>query len=87
MNSLHTVVSVGGEFLTAPESIVRQWNEYFKNLLDPTNKHSEEKAEPEDFKLGSLITGAVKQHCSRSTPGVDEIRPKLLKVLDVVGLS
>uniref|UniRef100_A0A3Q4APD5 Uncharacterized protein n=1 Tax=Mola mola TaxID=94237 RepID=A0A3Q4APD5_MOLML len=48
--------------------------------------------EPEDFGLGSPITGvevagAVKQLRSGSAPGVDEIRPELLKALDVVGLS
>ena len=56
------------------ESIVGRWKEYF------------------DFGLDSLITGAeivraVKQLCCGSAPGVDEIRPELLKALDVVGLS
>ena len=50
------------------------------DLLSPTNVLSEEEAEPEDFGLGSPITGvevarAVKQLHSGSDPGVDEICP------------
>ena len=72
------------------ESIARRWKEYFKDLLNPTNIYSKDEAEPGDFKLGSLITldevaGAVKHLCSGSALGVDEIQPKLLKALDVVG--
>ena len=90
-NPVHTVFSAGGELLTSMESIVGRWKEYFEDLLNPTT-HSEEETKPEDFGLNFPITGAevaraVKQLCSGSTPGVDEIRPELLKALEVVGLS
>ena len=39
------------------ESIAHGWKEYFKNLFNPTNMHSKEEEEPENFGLGSLITG------------------------------
>ena len=53
--------------------------------------HFEEKAESEDFGLSFPITedefaGAVKQLSNGSAPGVDEICPKLLRGLNVVGL-
>ena len=62
-----------------------------EDLLNP-NMHFEEEAELEDFGLGFLIigvevAGAVKQLGSTSTPEVDDIRPKLIKALDVLGLS
>ena len=77
--------------LTSTESRVQRLKKYF-DLLNLTNTHSKEVAEPEDFGLGSPITGAevtgsVKQLHSSSAPGVDEIQPKLLKAVDVVGLS
>ena len=64
--------------------------EYSEDLLNPTDTHSEEEAEPKDLGLFSLITGvevagAVKQlRGSSGASGVDEIHPKLLKALDVV---
>ena len=36
-NPVHTVFTVGGEFLTSTESIVHRWKEYFNGLFDPTN--------------------------------------------------
>ena len=80
------------ELLSSTESIVWRWKEYFEGLLYPTKKHSEVAAEPAYFGLGSLstgvqVTGAVKQLCSASASGVDEIHPELLKALDAVGLS
>ena len=47
--------SVGGEVLYSTESLVGQWKEYFKDLLSPTNTHSEEDAELKDFGPGSRI--------------------------------
>lgn len=48
-----------------------------------------EEAEPKDSEVGSLIivTEAVKQLCSSSTAGMDDICPEILKALDAVGLS
>ena len=40
---------------TSNESIVREWKEYFEYILNPTNTHSNEKAELEDFGLGSSL--------------------------------
>ena len=62
--------------LTSTESIVWQRKEYFDDLLNPTDTHSEEEAEPDEFGLGSPITvvkvaGAVKQLRSSSALGVD----------------
>ena len=72
------------------ESIVQWRKEYVEDLLNPNNTHSEEKEGPED--LGSFVTGVevatfVKPLRSGSTMGEDEIHPKLLKALDVVGVS
>ena len=60
--------------LTSTESIVWQWQEYVEDHLNPTTTHCNEEAEPEDFGLGSLIsgvevTGAVKQLCSSTALG------------------
>ena len=79
-----------GKLQTSTESIVQWWREYFKDPLKPTSMHSKEEAELEYFGLGCPITGfevsrAVRQPHSSNTPGVDEIRPELLKALDVVG--
>ena len=57
-NSIHAVFSVGRVLLTSTVSMVQRWKEYFDNLLNPTNKYSEDEAEPEDFGLGFPITGA-----------------------------
>ena len=51
-----------------------------------------EKTEPLDFEVDSTITGAevievVQKLNSGRIPGVNEIRPEFLKVLNVVGLS
>ena len=91
-NPVHALFIVGVELLTSTESIVRQWKEYFEELLNPTITHSEEEAEPEDYGLGSLITGvevagAVKQLLRGTAPTLVEVRPELLKALDIVGLS
>ena len=49
---VHIVLSVGGELLTSTEPIVWQRKEYFEDLLNATNMHSEKEAKPEDFGLG-----------------------------------
>ena len=53
---------------------------------------SGEEAGPGESGIGSLISGVdvtevVKNLLAGRAPGVDEIRPELLKTLDVVGLS
>ena len=71
---IHTDFRVRGELLTTTESIIRWWKVYFKDHLLSMNTYSKGEVEPEDFGLGSLITGvevteAVKQLCSGSAPG------------------
>ena len=83
--SVHMVLRVGEELLTSTESIVWRLKEYFEDLINPTNMHSEEEAISKDFKLSSVIIGVEVSgslKCSGSTMGVDE----LLKAVDVTGL-
>ena len=84
--------SRGGELLTQTEDIVRRWKEHFEELLNPTNTSSGEEAESEASGEAPPISLAevaevVKQLFSGKAPGVDEIRPEMLKALDIVGLS
>ena len=70
--------------LTSTESIVGQWKEYFEDLLNSTDKHSEDEAEPEEFGLGFPITGAtgaVKQLYSSNAQVLDEIYPECCEVV------
>ncbi|KAK3542727.1 hypothetical protein QTP70_000092 [Hemibagrus guttatus] len=90
--SANTVYSGGGELLASTGDIVGRWKEYFKDLLNPTDTPSVEEPEAEDSEVDSFITQAevtevVQQLLGGKAPGVDEIRPKYLKSLDVVGLS
>ncbi|KAK3530818.1 hypothetical protein QTP70_002852 [Hemibagrus guttatus] len=71
---------------------LRRWEEYFEDLLNPTDTPSVEEPEAEESKVDSFITQAdatevVQQLLGGKAPGVDEIRPEYLKSLDVVGLS
>ncbi|KAK3542195.1 hypothetical protein QTP86_017365 [Hemibagrus guttatus] len=77
-------------FLRAVPGRVPQ--EYFEDLLNPTDTPSVEEPEAEDSEVDSFITQAevtevVQQLLGGKAPGVDEIRPEYLKSLDVVGLS
>ncbi|KAK3559562.1 hypothetical protein QTP86_013728, partial [Hemibagrus guttatus] len=90
--SANTVYGGGGELLVSTGDIVRQWKEYFKDLLNPTDTPSAEEPEAEDSEVDSFITQAevtevVQQLLGGKAPGVDEIRPEYLKSLDVLGLS
>ncbi|KAK3560600.1 hypothetical protein QTP86_010935 [Hemibagrus guttatus] len=90
--SANTVYSGGGELLALTGDIVGQWEEYFEDLLNPTDTPSVEEPEAEESKVDSFITQAdatevVQQLLGGKAPGVDEIRPEYLKSLDVVGLS
>ncbi|KAK3529276.1 hypothetical protein QTP70_024824 [Hemibagrus guttatus] len=46
--SANTVYGGGGELLVSTGDIVRQWKEYFKDLLNPTDTPSAEEPEAED---------------------------------------
>ncbi|TWW69277.1 hypothetical protein D4764_18G0000830 [Takifugu flavidus] len=86
-----SVYSGDGVLLTSTRDVVDRWNEYFEDLLNPTNTPSNEEARPGDLGIGSHVSGAevaevVKKLLGGKAPGVDEIRPKFLKALDVVGL-
>ena len=84
--------SRGGELLTQTEDTVGQWKEHFEELLNPANTSFGEEAESEASGEAPPISLAevaevVIQLFSVKAPGVDEIRPEMLKALDIVGLS
>ena len=86
------VLSRGGELLTRTGDIVGRWKEHFEELLNPANMSLGEGAAPEDFGVFAPIslaevTKVVKKLLGGKAPGVDEIRPEMLKALDTVGLS
>ena len=86
------MLSRGGELLTQTEDIAGRWKEHFEELLNPANTSSGEEAEYEASREAPPISLAevaevVKQLFSGKAPGVDEIRPEMLKALDIVGLS
>ena len=78
------VLSRGGELLTQTEDIVGRWKEHFEELLNPANTSSGEEAESEASGEAPPISLAevakvVKQLFNGKAPGVDEIRPEMLK--------
>jgi len=86
------VLSRGGELLTETEDIVGRWKEHVEELLNPTSTSSVKEAESDDSGVASPISLAevaevVKKLFSGKAPGVVEIRPEVLKALDIVGLS
>ncbi|KAL1259177.1 hypothetical protein QQF64_009754 [Cirrhinus molitorella] len=88
----NTVYSGSGELLTSTGDVIRQWKEYFEDLLNLTDMPSAEEAEMEDPGVDSSITQAevtevVCKLCSGKASGVAEICHKYLKSLDVMGLS
>ncbi|TWW71634.1 EARP-interacting protein [Takifugu flavidus] len=90
--TINAVYSGDGVLLTSTRDVVDRWKEYFEDLLNPTSAPSNEEAGPGDLGIGSHISGAevaevVKKLLSDKAPGVDEIHPEFLNVLDVVGLS
>ncbi|XP_013872670.1 uncharacterized protein LOC106523692 [Austrofundulus limnaeus] len=86
------VFGLGGELLTRTEDIVGQWKEHFEDLLNPSfmstfdESESEDSGEDESITMAE-VTKVVKKLLGGRAPGVEEIRPEMLKVLDVVGLS
>ena len=92
--TIQAVYGKDGTLLTSNEDVVGRWKEHFEELLNPTTSDppSLTGAEPEDDGGSSSIsrkevTEVVKQLHSGKAPGVDEIRPEMLKSLGVEGLS
>ncbi|KAL7857954.1 hypothetical protein AOLI_G00180560 [Acnodon oligacanthus] len=75
------VFSKGGETLTSSEDIVGRWKEHFEELLNP-----EASGVSSSISLVE-VTEVVGKLFSGKALGVDEIRPEMLKALDIVGLS
>ena len=90
--SIQAVYSKDGTLLTSTEEVVGRWKEHFEDLLNPINPSSTTEAELEDDGGSTLISleevaGVVKHLHSGKAPGIDEIRPEMLKALGVEGLS
>ncbi|KAK0154256.1 putative uncharacterized transposon-derived protein F52C9.6 [Merluccius polli] len=89
---INTVYGGDGALLTSTRDVVDRWKEYFEDLLNHTDTPSGKEAGPGDSGVGSPISGAevaevVRKLLGGRATGVDEVRPKFLKALDVVGLS
>ncbi|KAK3545822.1 hypothetical protein QTP70_015265 [Hemibagrus guttatus] len=56
--SANTVYGGGGELLVSTGDTVRQWKEYFEDLLNPTDMPSIEEPEAKDSEVDSFITQA-----------------------------
>ena len=72
--------------------IVRQWKEYFRDLLNPTDTPSIEETEAgvsevDTFITQDKVTEVVREPLSGKAPGVNEIHPESIKALDAVRLS
>lgn len=71
--------------------VIGQWKEHFEELLNLTNMLSMVEAELEadegslSISLGE-VTEVVKQVHRGKAPGIDEIRPEMLKAIGVEGL-
>lgn len=92
--SANILYSAGGDLLTSTGNIDGQWNEYFKELLNPMVTRSTEEVMVGDSEVDSAITHAevpgtqvVINLLGGSASGVDEMHPQYFKSLDVVGLS
>ena len=78
--------------LTSTDGVLGRWKEHFEELLNLTTPPSMLEAELE-YEGGSTpisrgeVTEVVNQLRSGKAPGVDEIRPEMLKALGVEGLS
>ena len=79
--------------MTSTEEVVGRWKDHFEDLLNPVNPSSTTEAELEVVDGGSPsisleeVTVIVKHLHSGKAPGIDEIRPEMLKALGVEGLS
>ena len=91
--TIQAVYSKDGTLLTSTEEVIGRWKEHFEELLNPTNTPSMLEAELEEGGGGlssisrAEVTDVVKQLHSGKAPGIDEIRPEMLKALGVEGLS
>uniref|UniRef100_A0AAQ4S6N9 Reverse transcriptase domain-containing protein n=1 Tax=Gasterosteus aculeatus aculeatus TaxID=481459 RepID=A0AAQ4S6N9_GASAC len=90
--TIQAVNSKDGTLLTATEEVIGRWKEHFEELLNPTTTPSlveaELEAEEGSSSIGLVeVTEVVKQLRSGKAPGIDEIRPEMLKAMGVGGLS
>uniref|UniRef100_A0AAQ4NW66 Endonuclease/exonuclease/phosphatase domain-containing protein n=1 Tax=Gasterosteus aculeatus aculeatus TaxID=481459 RepID=A0AAQ4NW66_GASAC len=88
--TIQAVYSKDGTLLTATEEVIGRWKEHFEELLNPTTTPSLVEAELEAEEGSSSIslvevTEVVKQLRSGKAPGIDEIRPEMLKAMGVEG--
>jgi len=82
----------GGGLLTRTVNIAGRWKEHFEELLNPANMSPLEGAVPIDLAGVTPISLAeaakvVKKLLGGKAPGMVDIRPEMLKALDIVGLS
>lgn len=83
---------LGGELLTLNQNIAEWWTDNFEELLFPTNTSPMEEAESEDLEealpifLAEVAEVVNKFLCGKALRVV-EIRPEVLKALDIVELS
>jgi len=80
------VLSFGGELLTQTEYIRGRCKEHFEEFLNQTSTSSEDLGEAPPKPLAE-VAEVVRKLFSGKEPGVDEIRPELLKTPDIVGLT
>ena len=78
--AVNIVYGGDGALLTLTRDVVDLWEEYFEDILNPTNMPSGKEAGPGGSGVGSPISGVevakvVKKLLGGRAPGVDEIRP------------
>ena len=86
--TIQAVYSKDGTLLTSTDRVLGRWKEHFEELLNPTTPPSMVEAELE-YDGGSTPRSLRSSNNSTvaKPPGVDEIRPEMLKALGVEGLS
>lgn len=82
----------GGELLTWTDNINQRWKEHFEEFLNLATMSSVEEARFkdswEDFSISlAEVADVVKKLLRGQMSGMDEIHSKMLKALDIVGLS
>jgi len=81
----------GEEELTRKGDIPGRWKEHFEELLNPANMSPGEGAAPENLGGAPIFLAeaakAVKKLLGGKVLWVDELRPEMLKALDIVRLS
>jgi len=86
------VLDLGVELLRQTKDIFGEWKKHFEDLLNLASLSFFEKVESEDLGEDSCITlsevtRVVKKIPDGKVPGMDEIRPEMLKPLAMVALS